>query len=80
MPGRRRPEHSDDLSFGVKDASKYLAPVMACTMLSLPHMATAQTATGIPPAITTPDKIETRIGTLEFKDGAPSAATAEKVF
>ena len=49
MSARRRPEHSDDLSFGVKDASKYLAPVMACTMLSWPHMATAQTATGIPP-------------------------------
>jgi len=27
-----------------------------------------------------PDRIETRIGTLEFKDGAPSAATAEKVY
>ena len=24
------------------------------------------------PAITTPDKLETRLGTLEFKDGAPS--------
>jgi hypothetical protein len=35
----------------------------------------AQAAAGIPPAITTPDKIETRIGTLEYKDGAPSAAT-----
>ena len=39
-------------------------------------------ADGAPPsrhAITTPDKVETRIGTLEFKDGAPTAATAEKV-
>jgi hypothetical protein len=33
----------------------------------------------IPPAITTPDKVETSIGTLEFKDGAPSAATVQKV-
>jgi hypothetical protein len=39
----------------------------------------AQTAAGIPPAITTPDKVETRIGTLEFKDGAPTVATAEKI-
>ena len=53
--------------------------VAACAALALPHTATAQTATAIPPAITTPDKVETRIGTLEFKDGAPSAATAEKV-
>jgi len=51
------------------------------TALAFSHTGTvtAQTATTIPPAITTPDKIETRIGTLEFKDGAPSAATAEKV-
>ena len=30
--------------------------------------------------ITTPDKVETRIGTLEFKDGAPSADTVQKVY
>ncbi|AJC78990.1 hypothetical protein IE4803_CH01775 [Rhizobium etli bv. phaseoli str. IE4803] len=39
----------------------------------------AQTAFDTPKAITTPDKVETRIGTLEFKDGAPSAETAAKV-
>ena len=32
----------------------------------------------IPPAITTPDKVETAIGTLEFRGGAPSAATLQK--
>lgn len=37
-------------------------------------------APGIPPAITTPDKVDTRLGTLEFKDGAPSKATLEKVY
>jgi hypothetical protein len=42
--------------------------------------AAAQSSTGIPPAITTPDKVETRIGTLEFKDGAPSAETVTKVY
>ena len=41
-----------------------LAAVVA---LALPGLAAAQTTTGIPPAITTPDKVETRIGTLEFK-------------
>ena len=39
---------------------------------SLPGLAWAQATNGIPPAITTPDKVETRIGTLEFKDGMPS--------
>ena len=33
-----------------------------------------------PPAITTPDKVDSRLGTLEFKDGAPSKATLDKVY
>jgi len=47
--------------------------------LLLPQPATAQPAPAIPPSLVTPDKVETSIGTLEFKDGAPSVATAEKV-
>lgn len=34
----------------------------------------------MPKEITTPDKVETRIGTLEFKDGAPTVETAQKVY
>ncbi len=34
----------------------------------------------IPAKIMTPDKVETRIGTLEFFDGMPTAATVEKVY
>ncbi len=37
-------------------------------------------ADGIPASIATPDKVETRIGVLEYRDGAPSVATAEKVY
>ena len=33
----------------------------------------------IPASITTPDKVETRIGTLEYKDGVPTLETAENV-
>ena len=36
--------------------------------------------TDIPPSITTPDKVETRIGTLKFFDGFPDKATVEKVY
>jgi hypothetical protein len=36
--------------------------------------------TPIPSNITTPDKVETRIGTLEFFDGLPSQETSQKVF
>jgi hypothetical protein len=31
-------------------------------------------------SLSTPDKVETSIGTLEFKDGAPSAETAQTVY
>lgn len=36
--------------------------------------------TNIPDAITTPDKVRTRLGTLEFFDGFPTSATAQKCF
>lgn len=36
--------------------------------------------TPIPSKILTPDRVETRIGTLEFSDGFPSPETTEKVF
>ena len=40
----------------------------------------ADDATSIPPSITTPDQVETRLGALEFKDGMPSAATSDKIY
>jgi hypothetical protein len=36
--------------------------------------------TPIPSNITTPDKVETRLGSLEFFDGLPSPETSQKVF
>jgi hypothetical protein len=50
------------------------------TLISCGREAAAQSTPEIPPAITTPDKVETRTGTLEFKDGAPSAETIAKVY
>ena len=50
----------------------------------IPVLAAADTAprmaTDIPAAITTPDRVETRIGTLEFFDGFPTEATADLVY
>jgi hypothetical protein len=58
-----------------------LAPaVLVCAMLALPRVATSQVTTAIPLTLTTPDKVESRIGTLEFKDGVPSKVTAEKLY
>jgi hypothetical protein len=47
--------------------------------LAMPGPVAAQTATVIPPELITPDKTQSSIGLLEFQDGAPSMATAEKV-
>jgi hypothetical protein len=57
-----------------------LGILAAIFAIALPGWATAQETGAIPPELITPDRLKTRIGTLEFKDGAPTAATAEKVY
>jgi hypothetical protein len=58
----------------------HLAAVVVCATLVLPRFALAQTPAAIPPSITTPDKVESSIGTLEYKDGAPSKETITKAY
>ena len=48
----------------------------ACLAPSAPM--TAQGA--IPPSIATPDRVESRLGTLEFPNGFPSPQTLDKVY
>jgi hypothetical protein len=57
-----------------------LAMISAAAALTGGTEAVAQTTPEIPPILITPDKVESRIGTLEFKDGAPSAETVQKVY
>lgn len=57
--------------------NRALVAALAATLVT--GCATAQPTGDIPPSLVTPDKVETRIGTLEFKDGAPSVATAGKI-
>jgi hypothetical protein len=64
----------------MQQLSSLLAAVAACAMLALPRLAAAQPASAIPPALTTPDRVESRIGPLEFRDGVPSKATADKLY
>ncbi len=52
-----------------------LAALSACLALAVPGMAWARAPAGIPPEIATPNQVETRLGTLEFNDGAPTATT-----
>ena len=57
-----------------------LAIVVAATVFSGANEAAAQTAPAIPPSITTPDKVQSRLGTLDFKDGMPSPETLAKIY
>ena len=45
-----------------------------------PAAAKPKYATDIPQSITTPDSVETRLGTLKFTDGFPDDATVQKVY
>lgn len=61
-----------------------LATALVCSLTA--GMASAQDApkmkmtTSIPVDITTPDSVETRIGTLRFHDGFPTDETVQKVY
>jgi hypothetical protein len=56
------------------------ASLVSIAVASTLRLAAAQTAPAIPPAISTPDKVETRLGALDFKDGTPSAETVAKIY
>ncbi len=57
-----------------------LAILIAAANLNSGNVAFAQSGADIPPSLVTPDKVDTRLGTLDFKDGVPSKATAEKLY
>jgi len=57
-----------------------LGAVVSCIMLAQPHPAAAQTAPAVPPSLVTPDRVDSRLGVLEFKDGVPSQATRNKLY
>ena len=44
------------------------------------NVPTPKYAAKVPPSITTPDTVQTRIGTLKFSDGLPDADTVTKVY
>jgi hypothetical protein len=62
----------------------FVAAALVCALAA--GTALAQTApkmkmtTDIPPEITTPDSIETRLGTLKFRDGFPDDATVQTIY
>jgi len=60
-----------------------VASLMCALVVTTTHAADApkmKMTTDIPASITTPDSIETRMGTLKFNDGFPDDATVQKVY
>ena len=59
---------------------KKMMPLVMATLVLAAGMMTTDFAqaeqTKVPASITTPDKVNTRIGTLEFFDGIPTKKTA----
>jgi hypothetical protein len=54
--------------------------VMTILLLCWGAIASAEVSKDVLDSISTPDKVETSIGTLRFLDGAPDQKTAEKVY
>ena len=57
-----------------------VVPASAQTKVDAQIAPKMKMTTDIPPSLTTPDKVETRIGTLNFIDGFPDKATVDKVY
>ena len=57
-----------------------LASMIAAVLVSVPATAQYKMSTLTPPGIAAPDKIDTRLGTLNFFDGFPDKATVEKLY
>ena len=58
----------------------WAAAIVLVSLIGTVRTAVAQVSQETLDSLSAPDKIETSIGTLEFKDGAPSADTARKVY
>ena len=68
---------SRDLRFTATNA---YATLIAMAAIAIAPTVVAQSQPAVPPSLVTPSKVESRLGPLEFKDGAPSPATAQKLF
>src|SRR5215475_6944214 len=67
--------HRDPLKIGA--AAWLILSTGAAAVAQAPKM---KMTTDIPQSITTPNSVETRIGTLKFFDGFPDKTTVEKVY
>jgi hypothetical protein len=60
--------------------NRTLIAALSAMVLGGAGSAAAQVSPSIPPSLNTPDRVETRRGPLDFKDGVPSQATTDKIY
>lgn len=65
---------------GVAIAATNTNPAFADALIGPPEFPNLKYSTAAPPGVASPDKVETRLGTLSFFDGFPDKATAEKLY
>src|SRR5512145_2629556 len=58
----------------------FFMALIAAASTGIAQQAKYKMTTDIPASITTPDVVETSLGTLRFFDGFPDAATVQKVY
>ena len=56
---------------------RLLGSLALSAMLVVPSLVAAQTAPSLPSILVTPDTVDTRVGKLEFRDGAELANRRE---
>jgi hypothetical protein len=61
-------------------AGSVLSPALAQPLVGPPADPNVKFSTPLPPGVYSPDKVETRLGTLNFQDGFPDKATADKLW
>ena len=59
---------------------KHSQSLITCVAMLAIVATTITTSAQVPTEITTPDRVESRLGVLSFKDGVPDDATAQKLF
>jgi hypothetical protein len=64
----------------MKSLIKPLVVSLFLAALTLPSIVVAQTSSQALGSISTPDRLPSSLGTLEFKDGAPSKETIAKIY
>jgi hypothetical protein len=61
-------------------ATNAVVALVAVSATVLTSSVSAQSLPATPPSLVTPNKVESRLGTLDFNDGVPSRATAERLY